>query len=270
MSKNENRAELGIAGQKARDNLSRRGFLQGAGAAGVALGGGGFAAVEGRDDSSRPAPGQPFRRGKTLRVKPAILALALHDTLPKPNSMPKSWRAYGGIQTTADLQKEVRRLDTDMKELTAKSDFPVEFLPMATVHNHAEAEQVAAGDQDAVLIFGASGYDGNRLSSVMASKSPGIFFVQHRTEPHYAMHTTIGRYILRHDHSTISCRTAPCRWLTSTNCRRREEAPSESDTSSRERRCRKLLVYFVPLAISAKNKLYRTGLIPNRGSYAST
>jgi len=193
MSTNENRVELKIAGETAcggccnsshpvaGGGLSRRSFLQGVGAAGVALGSVVFAAEEGRNDSSGPALGQPFPRGKTLRVKPTILALALHDTLPKPHTMTRSWRAYGGIQTPADLQKEVQRLEKDMTELAAKSDFPVEFLPMAAVHNLEEAQQVAGGDQDAVLIFGASGYDGGRLSSVIASKSPGIFFVRHRT-----------------------------------------------------------------------------------------
>jgi len=149
--------------------------------------------------ASEAISGRPFPRGTTLRVRPVILALALHDSLPKPNTRTRSWRAYGGIQTPADLQKEVQRLERDMDELAAKSDFPVEFLPMATVRNLAEAQQVAAADQDVVLIFGASGYDGRRLSSVIASKSPGIYFVRHRTEPHYAGHTTIGRYILRHD-----------------------------------------------------------------------
>jgi len=211
MSTNESRVELKIAGETAcggccnssdpvaGGGLSRRSFLQGVGAAGVALGSVAFAAEEGRNDSSEPAPGQPFPRGETLRVKPAILSLALHDALPKPNTRPHSWRAYGGIQTPADLQKEMQRLEKDMKELAARSDFPVEFLPIAAVHSLAEAQQVAGGDQDAVLIFGASGYDGGRLSSVIASKSPGIYFVRHRTEPHYAGHTTIGRYILRHD-----------------------------------------------------------------------
>ena len=182
-------------GHHGASGISRRGFL---GTAAV-MGGIALAQAESPGAALEPPPRQPFPRGKTLRVKPVILSLALHNTLPKPNTRTHSWRAYGGIQTPADLQKEMQRLEKDMKELATKSDFPVEFLPMATVHNLAEASQVAVGDQDVVLIFGASGYDGQRLSSVIASKSPGVFFVRHRTEPHYAAHTTIGRYILRHD-----------------------------------------------------------------------
>jgi hypothetical protein len=85
-----------------------------------------------------------------------------------------------------------------MKELAAKSDFPIEFLPMAVVQNNAQGKEVAAGDQDAVLVFGACGYDGRRIASDLTSKTPGIVFVRHRTKPNYGMHVSIGTYLLRH------------------------------------------------------------------------
>jgi len=77
MSKNENRVELKIAGEKtcggccnsthpvAGGGLSRRNFLQGMAAAGVAALGGmaGMAhAAEVRAESSEPTPGTPFVR----------------------------------------------------------------------------------------------------------------------------------------------------------------------------------------------------------------
>ena len=178
--------------------ISRRGFL---GTSGAAVGAvmGGIALAQEKSPAVAPllTPGQPYPRGKMLRVQPAIIS-QVHKTLPKPNTRPQSWRTYGDIQTPADLQKEVQRLEKDLKELAAKSDFPVEFLPMAVVENNAQAKEVAAGDQDAVLVFGACGYDGRRAASDLASKAPGIVFVRHRTKPNYGMHVSIGTYLLRH------------------------------------------------------------------------
>lgn len=208
MSRNQNRVELGISHDKQRrgcrsphpessGGVSRRLFLQGMGAAGVVIGGVAIAKAQAPVASSQPIPGEPYPRGKTLRVKPAIIA-EVHETLPEPNTVPRSWRKYGDIQTPADLQNEVQRLDRDMKDLAAKSDFPVEFLPIAVVTDKAQAKQVAEGDQDAVLVFGACGYDPSHIASDLASKAPGIVFVRHRTKPNYGQHVTIGTYLLRH------------------------------------------------------------------------
>jgi len=108
-----------------------------------------------------------------------------------------SWRWYGGIQTTEDVQKEVQRLEKDMKELAAGSDFPLEFLPMAVVGNAEQADQVAAGDQDVVLIFGACSYDYGYLASRLAANAPAILFLRHRTEPHYCQHVSVSWILLR-------------------------------------------------------------------------
>lgn len=207
MSKNQNRAELEMVDQRQCGScyqssrlpasegfsLSRRRFLRGVGygAAGTALGSVAFAATEPRAGSSEASPASPFPRGATLRVKPAIIAV-----IPR-RAEKTSWRWYGGIQTPEDVQQEVQRLEKDMKELATDSEFPLEFLPMAVVGNEAQADQVAAGDQDAVLIFGACSYDYGHLASRLAANAPAVLFVRHRTEPHYCQHVSISWILLR-------------------------------------------------------------------------
>ena len=142
MSKKEYRAELktvnrrqsgGCSGSshlpaKRRLSHSRRSFLQGVGygAVGAALGSVVRAAAEPGAGSSEANFGSHFPRGTPIRVKPAIIAV-----IPRRQEK-SSWRWYGGIQTTEDVQKEVRRLEKDMKELAADGDFPLDFLPMAS------------------------------------------------------------------------------------------------------------------------------------------
>ena len=74
--------------------INRRGFLGNSGAAvGAAMGSIALAQAQSPGAASEAISGRPFPRGTTLRVRPVILALALHDSLPKPNTRTRSWRA---------------------------------------------------------------------------------------------------------------------------------------------------------------------------------
>ena len=176
-------------------SVSRRRFLQGTGcgAAGAALGGMMLAGAEPEGGASAArVPGSPLPPGKTLRVKPALVYQI-------PTRAEKtSWRWYGGIQTMDDVNKEAARLTRDLKELAAGSDFPVEFLPLGLVGDASKAKEVAAGDQDATLIFGACGYGHELPSLLAASKAPAVLFLRHRTEPHYCQHVSTHAIFLRH------------------------------------------------------------------------
>ncbi len=176
-------------------SLSRRGFLQGAGcgAAGVALASRILQGTEPAVDASEmPLDGSPLPRGVTLRVK-----LALVYQIPTRQEK-TSWRWYGGVQTMDDVNKEAARLQKDLAELAAASDFPVEFLPLTLVGDPAQAKEVAAGDQDVTLIFGACGY-GHELPHLLAnSKAPAVLFLRHRTEPNYCQHVSTHAIFLRH------------------------------------------------------------------------
>jgi len=105
--------------------LSRRDLLHAAGSGtmglamgGIALGISGSAAAAPRE----PVPGTLLPRGAALRVKPALVYQI-------PTRQEKtSWRWYGGIQTMDEVHREAKRLQKDMQELAAKSDFPIEFL----------------------------------------------------------------------------------------------------------------------------------------------
>ena len=173
--------------------LSRRSFLQGVscGAAGAALAGWLASPAPARAAAAEPVPGTPHPRGSMLRVKPAIIAKI-------PTRQEKtSWRWYGGIQTMDEVHGEAQRLEQDLRSLATRSDFPVEFLPMAVVSDEAQAKETASGEHDVLLIFGACSYDQALCHQLAAGKAPAVLFLRHRTEPHYCQHVTAHIVFLR-------------------------------------------------------------------------
>jgi hypothetical protein len=131
-------------------------------------------------------------RGAALRVQPALV-------FQIPTRQEKaSWRWYGGIQTMDEVHREAKRLQKDMQELAARSDFPVQFLPLELVGNSEQAKKVGATPCDAILIFGACSYDQQMCHFLAASKTPAILFLRHRTEPHYCQHVSAHAIFLRH------------------------------------------------------------------------
>jgi len=166
------------------EGCNRRQFLGSAAVGGLVL----AAAAPARAASAERVPGTPHPRGAALRVKPALL-YAIPQRQEKT-----SWRTYGGVHTMAAAQAEAQRLEKDMKELAAKSDFPVEFLPLVLVNDRPTAKQAADCDCDAILMFGA--YSPG-LASVLAAAKPAILFVRHRTEPYYFCHVGAHAIVLR-------------------------------------------------------------------------
>ncbi len=124
----------------------------------------------------------PQRRA--LVVKPIF-------TYPKPQRSPlTSWRNWGGIETEEDIRAEVARIGGELDQLKTESDFPLEFLPLATVRR---PEELASHSDDIkqadVLLFYAAGDGGGDLmANVNYIDQLGkrvIFFVRHKSGPLY-------------------------------------------------------------------------------------
>ena len=104
------------------DNFTRRRFLSCVGGT-VALGGLGLVAgFPASAASARRVAGTPLPPGVALRVQPVLVyqfAVRRERT---------SWRGYGGLQSQADVDRELKRLGNDFKQLTAQAEFPLELL----------------------------------------------------------------------------------------------------------------------------------------------
>jgi hypothetical protein len=148
--------------------LSRRTFLGTTVLAGTALTGAGLAASAGAGALPEPKP------RRALVVKPVLI----HDLpTPRPQTI---WRSWGGIQTEADVAAETTRIANELRELGAKADFPVKFLPVTTARNaaklHADPDVAAA---DVVLVYAAGG----GIDGVEKLGKHIIFFLRHQSGP---------------------------------------------------------------------------------------
>jgi len=164
--------------EKSGSGISRRRFLG-------CLGG---VAALGKMAVGVPSPGQSasieliletgLSAGSPLRVKPALL-YQLYERRELT-----SWRAYGGIQRQADVDKEAKKIEEELRKLASTADFSVQILPLARVASDAEAGGVRDSDCDAMLIY-ASGGEQRWLETLAASGKPSVMFLRHRSGPIY-------------------------------------------------------------------------------------
>jgi hypothetical protein len=171
-------------------DLTRREFLHRVGAF-TATSSFAFAALAAGAAELAPAlPARPPQAAKTLKVQPVL-------TYEIPQRRDKtSWRSWGGIQTEADATAEKARIEAELSKLKAKSDFPVEFLPLAMVAKMDQAKTVAAGDYDVILVYAAGGW-GNLLETLIRPGRSSLMFLRHDPGPVYLWYEIVHPRFLR-------------------------------------------------------------------------
>jgi hypothetical protein len=186
MDKRRDHPRLDVLGQERRGccssspqqqftgGLSRRHFLQGVGAAGMAMGGLAVAGASAWPAAAGPAPaGAPFPRGAPLRVKPILV----FDVPARGDRT--SWRSYGAIHTQDAAREEAGRIEKELRQLQERAEFPVELQPIELLDSQAKLGQLDAAGTDLCLLY-AAGY-----AVQWPLKVPMIMFVRHRSGPFY-------------------------------------------------------------------------------------
>jgi hypothetical protein len=154
--------------------FSRRHFLQGMGAAGLAMGGLTIAAAKIRAETAPPVSGEPpFPRGAALRVQP-ILVFDVPIRKDKD-----SWRGYGAIHTLADARQEADRIEKELGQLRQKAEFPIQLQPVAVLDSQTKLGQVAVNGSDLCIVYAAGSCTQWPLNV------PMVMFVRHRSGPFY-------------------------------------------------------------------------------------
>lgn len=158
--------------------------MAGAGAAGIAL-----AAMSSQkafsDETDHRQP-----EAKTLTVQPVLVY-----SLPQRREQ-TSWRGWGGIQTTAQVADEKRRIEGELQSMAAEADFPVEFKPLAEAQNPEQAAKIASQTCDVSLIYAAGSW-GDTLEALSPADKSTLIFVRHRSGPSYLWYEIIHNRYLR-------------------------------------------------------------------------
>jgi len=149
--------------------LTRRGFLEGAVLGGTALTGLTWPLLAAaQDELPSPHPRRP------LVVKP-VLVYSLPTRAPQT-----SWRNWGGIQTQEDADGECARIGTELKQIQTRADFPVTFLPVASVKSLKAIEKLPdLAGADTILLYAAGG----EINGIEKLGKPVIVFLRHRSGP---------------------------------------------------------------------------------------
>jgi hypothetical protein len=169
--------------------ISRRKFVQvtGTSALGaVALSGLSWAALASVQTGEKNVP-----KRKTLVVKPIF-------TFDIPTRREQSsWRSWGGIQSEQDKEKEILHIEDELKSLQSRADFPVEFLPIASIRKNADLSTVTDLQSADLFIVYAAGGGMDIFDSLNKMGKDMIFFCRHMSGPVYLWYEIISPRFLR-------------------------------------------------------------------------
>ncbi|MHC4638400.1 MAG: sugar isomerase [Planctomycetota bacterium] len=173
---------------KTCNGIRRRDFLAGIGisvaAGGLAMAPLGAISSRAAEMDYQPVPPVP------LRVQP-VLAVGL----PKRKKQ-TSWRPWGGFHTEKDIAEEKQRIAAELKKLTSKSEFALEFLPLVTLNTIDQAAKLAKGDHDVLLMYAANS-GSKTLQALTDPQKWTIVFVRHKSGPVYLWYEVVHNRYLR-------------------------------------------------------------------------
>ncbi len=176
-----------LAGSADAKGVSRRDFLLSLGAAGL----GAWAISSPRKGFAQAgSSGGMAQIGSALKVKPALV----YEFYQRREAT--SWRSWGGLKTQADVDQEINRIQDELKNLAAKSDFPIEILPIAPVKSGEQAAAVRDADCDVILLYAGIG-GGGHLETIASSKKPNVMFLRHKSGPIYLWYEIAHPHFLR-------------------------------------------------------------------------
>jgi hypothetical protein len=168
--------------------VTRRQFLHSIGAAtvgGLALSSLALAAGE----TTALPPQRPQVR-KTLIVQPVL-------TYATPRRREAtSWRSWGGIQSDEAAKTEAARIERELASMKTGAEFPLEIRAVQTLKTVEPARNLAQGDHDVMLIYGAGG-GGNLLDALTVGDRWNLMFLRHDPGPAYLWYEIVHPRFLR-------------------------------------------------------------------------
>jgi len=108
-----------------------------------------------------------------------------------------SWRAWGGIQSEKDTDKELLRIQDELGTLQSKADFPLEFLPVSRVRKTPDLSSITDLQTADLFLVYAAGGGMDIFDSLNLMGKNMIFFCRHKSGPVYLWYEIISPRFLR-------------------------------------------------------------------------
>ena len=115
-----------------------------------------------------------------------------------------SWRPWGGIQSEEDAEKELEHIREEHKILINRADFPLEFLPVASVKTLSDLENITDVKSADLLLVYAAGGGSSVFNSLLKMGKNLIFFCRHKSGPVYLWYEIISPRFLRQHTDKLS------------------------------------------------------------------
>jgi hypothetical protein len=172
-------------------SISRRRFMQVTGTAAIST-----VTISGLSWAALP----PLQNGRSVSEKRHSLVVKPILTYEIPvRKEQTSWRNWGGIQTENDVLQEVERIEEEIRALQVQADFPVNFLPVATIKHTGEISNITdLATADVLLVYAAGGWL-DIFDAINKLGKHTIFFCRHKSGPVYLWYEIISpRYLRQH------------------------------------------------------------------------
>ncbi len=178
------------------NDITRREFVRLAGTSAI-----GAAAIPAISWASLSSPLQETKARpdrSPLAVKPVL-------TYEIPQRRDKtSWRNWGGIQTEADADAEVLRIQNELQLIRSKADFPVNIMPVAKVLKQTDLEKIQDINNADIFIVYAAGGGMDIFDRLNKTGKNMILFCRHRSGPVYLWYEIISPRFLRQHTDRLS------------------------------------------------------------------
>ena len=138
-------------------------------------------------------PNKPFIvSGKELKVQP-ILMYSIQERKEQT-----SWKSWGSIRSEQSAAEEAKRITRELSDLSTRSGFPLQILPLNKVRTVEEAAKIHSNDYDVIVLYPATG-GGQVLQACFADKKDTIIFVRHQSGPIYYWYEALSTAYLKTD-----------------------------------------------------------------------
>jgi hypothetical protein len=168
--------------------VTRRQFLYNIGAARV--GGLAFSTLDLNAAMDAALPKRRPLVRQTLTVQPVLT----YATPQKREAT--SWRSWGGIQSEEEAKVEAARIEGELAKMKQDADFPIQIRPVQLLKSVEPARNIAQGDHDVMLIYGAGG-GGNLLDALTVKDKWNLMFLRHDPGPAYLWYEIVHPRFLR-------------------------------------------------------------------------
>ncbi len=136
------------------------------------------------------------RIGVPIVVKPVLL----YNLLERKEA--DSWREWGGLKTPDDVDKEISRINEELRKLEINSDFGMKLLPLFEVNSDEKATEAVDSDYDVLLLYaaGTAGtrmYDAKWINMLTNTGKDVVMFLRHKSGPVYLWYEIAHTKLLR-------------------------------------------------------------------------